>query len=256
MDLDDLISRFTASPDERWDICAQLYNALDSGGTEPIDLAPFAPSFASFWRDIDDQLRPFQRRNGHSWRWQEDYQDPRNEAVLLLDILGYVPGPEVVAELKNALTLDDQRLVMFAAMSLLRQRQPLSPETVSSIAACDETRNMFRSLLAEVDYAYLFPPEYADSESLARSSMVEWLTNPTEWECAPDDIEPVTRINPDQFLYRFRVLGSTCGAGEWIVGLGGRLTYSDLQPFASASAEEHAVRMLSRFPHDAVGHRH
>ena len=46
MDLDDLISRFTASPDERWDICAQLYNALDSGGTEPIDLAPFAPSFA------------------------------------------------------------------------------------------------------------------------------------------------------------------------------------------------------------------
>ena len=123
MDLDDLISRFTASPDERWDICAQLYNALDSGGTEPIDLAPFAPSFAAFWRDIDDQLRPFQRPEGHSWRWQEDYQDPRNEAVLLLDILGYVPGAEVVAELRNALTLHDQRLVMFAAMSLLRQRR-------------------------------------------------------------------------------------------------------------------------------------
>jgi hypothetical protein len=175
---------------------------------------------------------------------------------LLLDILGYVPGPDVVAELNNALTLDDQRLGMFAAMSLLRQRQPLSPETVSSIAACDETRNVFRSLLAEVDYGYLFPPEYADSESLARSSMVEWLTNPTEWECAPDDIELVASIDNNQFLYRFRVLGSRCGAGEWIVGLAGRLTYSDLQPFASASSEEHAVRMLRRFPHDAVGHRH
>ena len=64
MDLDDLISRFTGRRDERWDICAQLYNALESGGAEPIDLTSFAPSFASFWRDIEDQVRPFQRSEG------------------------------------------------------------------------------------------------------------------------------------------------------------------------------------------------
>ena len=55
MNLDDLISRCTNSPDERWDICAELYNALDTGGTEPIDLAPYSPSFALFWRDVDDR---------------------------------------------------------------------------------------------------------------------------------------------------------------------------------------------------------
>ena len=61
MNLDDLISRCTNSPDERWDICAELYNALDAGSTEPIDLAPYSPSFALFWRDVDEQVRPFQR---------------------------------------------------------------------------------------------------------------------------------------------------------------------------------------------------
>jgi hypothetical protein len=256
MNLDDLISRFSESPDERWDICAQLYNALDSGGTEPIDLAPFAPSFASFWRDIDDQVRPFQRTHGHSWRWREEYQDPRNEAVLLLDILGYVPGAEVVAELQSALTLHDQRLVMFAAMSLLRQRQALSPETISGIAACDETRNLFRGLLSEVDYAYLFPPEYTDPECLARSAMVEWLTNPTEWECAPDNIELMDIIGNDVFIYRFRVEATGWLPDEWIAGIAGRLTYSDFQPATSATAEDHAARMLKRFPDSASGHRH
>jgi len=252
MDLDDLISRFTASPDERWDICAQLYNALESGGAEPIDLTSFAPSFASFWRDINDQVRPFQRPRGHSWRWREEYQDPRNEAILLLDILGYVPGEEVVAELRKALTLEDQRLVMFAAMSLLRQDQALSPETISGIAACDETRNLFRGLLAEVGYGYLFPPDYADPECVARSAMVEWLTNPTEWECAPDEIELMSIIGNDVFVYRFRVEGSR----PWAAGISGRVVFSDFQPAASATAEEHAVRMLLRFPDDATGHRH
>ncbi len=107
---------------------------------------------------------------------------------------------------------------------------------------------MFRSLLAEVDYAYLSPPEYADPESLARSSMVEWLTNPTEWECAPDDIHLVTRINPDEFLYRFRVLGSRCGAGEWVAGSAVALPIAIFSPWPPHLRRDVAVRMLSRFP--------
>ena len=49
--------------------------------------------------------------------------------------------------------------------------------------------------------------------------MVEWLTNPTEWECAPDDIELISIIDNDVFVYRFRVLDSRCGSGQWIAGL-------------------------------------
>ena len=245
MNLDDLISRCTNSPDERWDICAELYNALDTGSTEPIDLAPYSPSFALFWRDVDDQVRPFQRDSGHSWRWLEEYQDPRNEAGLLLDILGYVPGPEVAEELRKALTLTDQRLVMFAALSLLRQGHALSPETIEGIAACDETRNMFQQLLTELRYGYLFPPQYSTPEALARSMLVSWLTHPNEWECAPDEIKLMGVIDDDVFVYQFRTdEGHWSSRDGWVAGIGGRATFSDFQAADSSNPEEHARRML------------
>jgi hypothetical protein len=249
MRLDDLISRCTTSPDDRWDICAELYNALDTGSAQPIDLAPFASSFALFWRDVDDHVRPFQQASGHSWRWSDDYQDPRNEAGLLLDILGYVPGPEVAAELQQALTLSDERLVMYAALSLLRQGHALSPATIDRIAACDETRVLFHESLAEMGYQFLFPPSHADSQSIARSKLVAWLTHPNEWECAPDEIELVSDFGEDLFLYQFRTTGNhrTSRLG-WVAGISGRVTFSDYHSAGTADPAEHARRMLAQIP--------
>lgn len=247
MDLDDLISRCTASPDDRWDICAELYNALEAGGQESIDLAPYALAFASFWRDVDEHVRPFQQESGHSWRWQDDYQDPRNEAGLLLDILGYVAGDVVVGELHHALTLSDPHLVMFAAVGLLRQRQVLSPETIERIAACDETRNLFRQLLTELDYGYLFPPEYSDPEHSARSAMVIWLTSPNNWECAPDDLELMDIVDGDIYVFRFRTQpGHPLSHYGWLAGIAGRETLSDFKSAGCQSAGEHAARMLGQ----------
>lgn len=243
MNLDDMISRCANSPDERWDICAELYNALDTGGAGPIDLAPYSPSFALFWRDVDEQVRPFQRTAGHSWRWQEEYQDPRNEAGLLLDILGYVPGPEVAGELRRALSLADQKLVMYAALSLLRQGHALSPETLEGIAACDETRNPFRESLNDLHYGFLFPPEHDGPEPANRSSLVSWLTHPNEWECAPDEIELMDVVDKDVYVYRFRADGRTRRDG-WMAGIAGRATFSDFRDAASADAAGHARRML------------
>jgi hypothetical protein len=245
MNLDDLISRCTAAPDERWDICAELYNALDTGGAEPIDLAPYAPSFAAFWRDVDEHVRPFQRNSGHSWRWQDEYQDPRNEAALLLDILGYVPGKEVTDELQSALTLTDCRLVMFAAVSLLRQRNVLPPEVIEHIAACDETRGAFRQLLNEIGFSFLFPPAYQDRESAARSAMVDWLTSPEGWECAPDRLHLLEIVDDDIFVYAFSTAGGHWSSNqEPMAGIAGRETFSDFRPAGSATPQEHAWRML------------
>jgi len=247
MNLDDLISRCTAFPDDRWDICAELYNALETGGEQSIDLAPYALAFASFWRDVDEHVRPFQRDSGHSWRWQDEYQDPRNEASLLLDILGYVPGDVVITELRRALTLSDPRLVMFAAVSLLRQGQVLSPEVIEDIAACDETRNLFEQLLKELDYGFLFPPQYAAPEFAARSSLVMWLTGPSEWECAPDELELLDVIDGDIYVYRFRTEeGHWLSPQGWLGGIAGRATFSDFKPAECCSPEEHARRMLGQ----------
>jgi RNase P/RNase MRP subunit p29 len=82
--------------------------------------------------------------------------------------------------------------------------------------------------------------------------MVEWLTNPTEWECAPDEIELMDIIGNNVFVYRFRIEASR----PWTVGISGRVVFSDFRPADSATAEEHAARMLLRFPDDATGHRH
>jgi len=246
MNLDDLISRCSLSPDERWDICAELYNVLEAGGSDPIDLAPYAGSFASFWRDVDEQVRPFQRRRGNSWRWHDEYQDPRNEAALLLDMLGYVPGKEVVAELTRALTLADPKLQMLAAISLLRQGQVISPGIIESIAECDETRRAFRDLLQEIGFGYLFPSEYLAQEPDARAAMVEWLVHPNQWECAPDEIELLGIVDRDVWVYGFRT-----DEGHWssrngrVAGISGRVVASDFKPVDSASPAEHAQRMLS-----------
>lgn len=252
MNLDDLMSPGLSSglsSHERWDICAELYYVLEAGGSQPLNLAPYAASFALFWRDVEEQVTPFQRSHGHSWRWHDEYQDPRNEAVLLLDILGYVPGDEVVSGLKGALTLADPKLRMFAAISLLRQGGVISPEVIGSIAECDETRLSFRRLLGEIQFGYLFPPELSAPEPEARAALVEWLAHPNEWECVPDEIELHGVIGGDVYVYAFRT-----DAGHWssragrVAGISGRVVISDFQPAGSASAAEHAQRMLAISP--------
>ena len=75
MNLDDLISRCTNSPDERWDICAELYNALNTGGTEPIwILRPtFVVRFVLAGRGRPGTAVP--ARFGSFMAMAEEYQD-------------------------------------------------------------------------------------------------------------------------------------------------------------------------------------
>jgi hypothetical protein len=246
VNLDQLVQRCSVSPDERWDVCSELYSALLSSGAEAVDLAPYAASFASFWRDVDEHVRPFQRKSGNSWRWEEDYQDPRNEASLLLDILGYVPGDEIRSELHRALTLSDPSLVMVAALSLLRQSETVNPAALDFVAGSDETRNQWQRSLGEAGYGYLFSPEFADAESRARGCLVEWLIHPTEWECAPDDVERMAAVG-EIYVFQFRTrLGyHWSSAHGWVAGIGGAdFGFSDYRPSALANPEEHARRML------------
>jgi hypothetical protein len=250
LDLDELMQRCSTSPDERWDVCSELYNKLLSEAPGSIDLAPYADSFASIWRDIDEQVRPFQKRSGNSWRWAEEYQDPRNEATLVLDILRFVPGEQVTAELRRACTLSDPLLVMNAAVALLCHGQALSPESVELVAASDETRNRWERSLVEFDLRYLYPPEFDDDESFARGRLVEWLIHPTEWECAPDDVELLDKVN-DLFVFQFRTRLGYHPASDfgWVAGIaGGDFAFSDYQPAALVDAREHAKRMLAAMP--------
>ena len=245
MNLHELMLRCSASPDQRWDICSEIYNALLSGNVQPADLAPYSGTFASFWRDIDEQVRPFQKSFGNSWRSEEDYQDPRNEAVLLLEMFGYVPGEPVVQEMRNALSLSDPLLVMTSALSLLRQRETVAPEALECVAASDETRSRWERSLAELGFAYLFPLEFSDAESRARGRLVEWLIHPTEWECPPDEIELMDRVD-ELYVFQFRTRPGYHWSSNygWVAGIAADdLAFSDYQPSAMADPQEHARRM-------------
>jgi hypothetical protein len=250
VNLDDLIHRAIASPDERWDVCSELYSALLSGAVKPAALAPYADSFAQFWRDIDELVRPFQKASGNSWRWEEDYQDPRNEATLVLEILAHVSGESVVSELRKAITLSDALLVMMAALALLRQGQAVDPDALDFVAACDETRLRWEHSLAELDLSYLFPAEYTDAESRSRGRLVEWLVHPTEWECAPDDVELLDIV--DGFhVFQFHTWpgGHPSSEHGWVAGIASEdAAFSDYEPAVLTSADEHARRMIPRMP--------
>jgi hypothetical protein len=63
-------------------------------------------------------------------------------------------------------------------------------------------------------------------------------------------------IGKDLFVYRFRILDAGPLPNDWIAGISGRVTYSDLQPYYTACAEEHAARMLTKLPEGAIGQRH
>ena len=246
MNLDDLIHRGSVSPDERWDVCSELYSALLAGEAAAVDLARYSDALAEFWRDVDEQVRPFQKQSGNSWRWAEEYQDPRNEASLLLDILGYVPGEATVAELHGALTLSDAYLVLSAAESLLRLRQPIAPEAITFIAACDETRNRWERLLNELELGYLFPDEFADRECRARGRLVEWLIRPTEWECAPDEVELLAAVG-SVYVFQFHTRPAYHPSSNqgWLAGIAtDHAGFSDYQPAVLVDPEEHARRML------------
>jgi hypothetical protein len=247
LNLSDSIHRGSASPDERWDVCSELYTALHSGELSYVDLVPYAESLAMFCRDVDEQVRPFQKPEGNSWRWAEDYQDPRNEASLLLDILAYAPGDAVWTELYRALTLSDPLLVMAAALALLRHRKPVDPEAIAFVAASDETRSRWEESLKRMDLGYLFPEEFADPESRARGRLVEWLIHPTEWECAPDDVELISEVG-DVYVYQFHTRPGYHWSSEegWLAGIGTvEAGFSDFQPAVLFDADEHARRMLN-----------
>lgn len=225
-----------------------------------------------------DQLLPSQRVDGVAWRWEHDYYSWRGQAGVLLDLFGYIPAPEVVPVLREAVDkFTDPRLRMYAALSLMRHNEEVSAETVAEIAACPECRKLLFDGLQKIERYQLYPVALRSQAALAESDLVNWLTHPHELGRAPDEMELVRAITfdsetemglVDYFLFRFQLDGE-----HWatkigpMVGVAGPFirkdaptvqslgdTHSQFRRWEDKSLEEHVADVRSLF--DAWRERH
>jgi hypothetical protein len=143
-------------------------------------LEPHTGQVLATYRGLEERLRPAQRPDGVAWMWEETYSGKRFESGLLLDLLGYFPSGRTEAELRRALEFRDPRLRYFAIASLLRQGEPVDPETIAGTYAHPEVRMWLHDELQGRGMSSVVPERYRTQAALAESDMVQWLTYPTD----------------------------------------------------------------------------
>ena len=82
-------------------------------------LSPFTDQVLKSYAVLAAKLRPAQKDQGVAWMWDDSYQELREDAALLLDLLGHFPANRVDKALRDALGFKDPRLKHFAVVSLL-----------------------------------------------------------------------------------------------------------------------------------------
>jgi hypothetical protein len=221
------------------------------------EVGPFGKELLAAYAKRHARLSAMQRPDPQvceSWVNDLEYAEMRDEAGVLLDLLGFVRSEDAERAIRQGATLTDAQLKYFAVRSLYRLGKPVDSEALSAVAANDEHRGKLFAVLATHGESYRMPAAARTQEALARSEMVRWLVYPTELGCAPREIELMKRIRDggnDWFVYRFRshkdnweagVAGPFAVAEEPTADANGG-TFSDFQAAESATPEAHLERI-------------
>jgi hypothetical protein len=263
--------QFADVPALQWNTYVLCLSYLKEGALKPDALAQHAGGIVDAYRVHASKLKPLQRDAGVAWMWEDDYQEARADAGLLLDVLGYVPGAAAHAAVEEATRFNDPRLALFAIRALLRRGKRVEDSDLLRIAAAAETRNLLFDSLQALGRRDLFPQAWATQAALAESEMVGWLTYPTELASVPDEIELMKVVSEDVggddgildfYLYRFRTQEPHWAAKDgWMAGVAGPFrradapsttshgyTFSTFEKWNDKRPEEHvdAVREVLR----------
>ena len=239
------------------------------GAISPAQLAPYSPVLVDAYQPMRPAITAAQVKPGTSWIWDESYAPLREEAGLLLDLMGYFPSGDVEVILNEASKLKDPKLAYFGAASLLRLGRNVDSGIWEHVAASPEMRSWLFDNLKRLGKAQLFPAKWATQKALAEAEMVRWLTFPTELGRGPDDIELMKVVSEDfgppngvleWYLFRFRTQPPHWSAKYgWIAGVAGPFkkadapstaaygdTFSAFARWDSKTPEQHIayVRML------------
>ncbi len=217
--------------------------------------------------DLRRQLKPLQKADYRKWIWNDEvYMPLRYQSGVLLDLLGYTNAKAIPELLSTLAEMTDVRLKFFAATSLLRLGQHVSPDILNTIAREAEIRNFFYDNLVEQGKQNLYPAAYKSQLYFAESNMVNWLLYPTELGRTPDEITLVKIFTvdfpeegpSDFYLWKFKTSDPIWKDSGWIAGMSGPFakkkspttealgyTFSALEPFNKRTPEKHFEHLLS-----------
>jgi hypothetical protein len=222
---------FAAAPNT-FEVYAALLKACQEEALTTSQLALLAGQVLEAWRPLRDRARAAQALAGGApgWQWEEAYQEAREEAGLLLDVLGHLPGARVSAEVRGGLGLDDPKLQLFASTGLLRRGEEVPAAVLEKVAASAEQRNwLYRALKAQGLEAR-FPARWHTQEAFAEGELVGWLAYPTELGRPPDELELMQVVaetvpgkgRHEWYLFRFRTRPPHWSAKKgWMAGVAG-----------------------------------
>jgi hypothetical protein len=224
------------------------------------DIDTHAPTILEYWRDAFKRASPMQGlADALDWKIDPDYSEVRLAAGLLLDLMGYFSIQQVESALREGLSLTDQRLKMFAALSLLRQLQVVEPEELEKIAASHEVRILLWEQLRLQNVEWLMPQAWSSPKMLAASELSRWIAHPMELGTPPEEIELMGTFPAmtdagiaDIYLFRFREYPKPWEPGEgWQAGIAGPMSngeaigssWSRFENWDSRTPEEHFKKL-------------
>jgi hypothetical protein len=253
-----------------------------AGAVSPATLGVHAVVVIDAYRPLREKALAAQKPTGTSWLWEDEYVSTREDAGLLLDLMGYFPSPPIEPLVREAAKLKDPKLAYFGAISSLRLGMSVDADTLERVAASAEVRGWLFDGLGRLGKRSLFPTRWATQAALAEAEMVNWLTYPTEMGRAPDEIELMNVVSEDVgprdgvmewYLFRFRTNPPHWSSKDgWLAGVAGPFrkakapstasygdTFSSMKPWSSMTPEQHVAdvrAIIANWKKHAAGASH
>lgn len=242
------------------DIMLLFLNYLNANQLKPQDFKDYIDKFLVLSKKYREIIVNRQSLDIDFWD-DEDYQNARFKAGVIADLLGFFNDTNVVSELNDYLELEDNKLKMFAIISLIKLEKQFDIDLIEIIAADSECRKWLYDNLVSLRKAELFPLKYKSQKYFAESDMINWLLYPTELARMPDSIELMKIVEVDSksedgivefYLFRFKSNHKDWKDEGWMAGISGYFpikekpstsgygyTFSCFDKWDSKSPDEH-----------------
>lgn len=133
--------------------------------------------------------------------------DELNNLEIAADVCKYFINAKLINLLKEILQLKHNNIRYYAIETLLINKEKVEPEIIAQMAQDLIYADLTYGLLSRHNQTQLFPKEFANSEYLAKSDMVHWLTYPTELNKIPDEIEFLGKVavkKADYYIFKYK----------------------------------------------------